>query len=221
MASTRLPGKVLLETGGKPLIQWTYEAVCRCKSIDRVEVLTDSGEVFRACQSRGITVVRTGEHPNGTSRIAERAARLPRGSLVLNVQADEPETKAEHLSTLIESMREWPGCDMATLAAPAILQELQQRSVVKVAVDSGGFARDFFRDYDRSSVYRHLGIYAYTPEFLAWYVALPEGEREKDLRLEQLRALDAGCRIRVKIVEGAGVGIDTSEEWEAFKKVAR
>jgi len=214
-ASTRLPGKPLLKETGKFLIQHVYERAARVFA--RVIVATDDRRILAAVRSFGGEAAMTSaRHPNGTCRIAEVASTL-KCSRVVNVQGDEPEVEAKHLR-LVASLLDH--ANMATLAIPfSDPTETENPSRVKVVLDKSGFALYFSRSRIPSAgdALLHLGLYAYTRQFLLEFVKLSAGRLERAEKLEQLRALENGVRIRVGVVAGvARGGIDTAEDYRAF-----
>ena len=211
LESTRLPGKVLLAETGKPLICHTIEAAQSCKAIDRVIVATDSDEVDRVVWDY-CDVSRTRPHNCGTDRIAEVAKNFD-ADLIVALQADEPEIKPEHIEALVNAYQTIPGCDMATLATHLDPADAGNPNVVKVR-QSCGFATNFFRYTGQA--FHHLGLYCYSPRFLSWFASQPRTESEERMSLEQMRALDNGCRIRVAIVDHPYHGIDTHGQYDAF-----
>lgn len=213
LESTRLPRKLLLEETGRPLIQHTVTAVRAYEPFSRVIVATDSDEIAAACDQY-THVVKTGESRNGTERVASILDQID-ADLIVNVQADEPEVEQSHLAALIEAAIDIPGCDMATLATTATVKDQESESVVKVERSNAGFAQRFSRKGLQKGM-RHIGVYAYRPDFLRWFVAQRPTQGEQAEHLEQLRALDKGCRIRVGMVQHAERGIDTQEEYAAF-----
>lgn len=213
LESTRLPRKLLLDETGKPLIRHTVEAVKACGQIDQLYVATDSREIEAACGPY-THVLMTGEARNGTERVAWVLGEI-NADLVVNVQADEPEITPEHIEALIEAATMIPTCDMATLATSATVPDQECEHVVKVERSTGGFATRFSRKGLAKGV-RHLGVYAYSPAFLRWFVDQKPTQGEQAEHLEQLRALDKGCRIRVAMIQHAERGIDTEEDYAAF-----
>jgi 3-deoxy-manno-octulosonate cytidylyltransferase (CMP-KDO synthetase) len=220
-ASTRLPGKPLLDRTGKPLIQHVYERVRACRRLDRVIVATDDDRILEAVRAFGGEAVMTSPtHPSGTDRAAE-AVRPIDCARVINVQGDEPEIDPALISTLIDLL---DGAKMATLATPfADPADALLPGRVKVVVDRNGYALYFSRSRIPHSnghatpALLHLGIYGYTKEFLLEYVGLEPTALERAERLEQLRALEHGHRIRVAIIpEASRGGIDTPEDYAAF-----
>lgn len=231
LASTRLPRKLLLDATGKPLLQYTWEAAMSSGRLDDVIVAADSEEIAAAVRAFGGRCELTGDHPSGTDRIAEVVKRVcPNVDAVVNIQGDEPEIEASHISQLVDALQQ-SGSEMATLATPITnLQELNDPSCVKVVCASDDralyFSRatiPFCRDADPSELLDddspwklHLGLYAYRTDFLLRLTQLPPSPLEKLEKLEQLRALEAGARIQLAIVEHRSVGIDTPEDYAAF-----
>jgi 3-deoxy-manno-octulosonate cytidylyltransferase (CMP-KDO synthetase) len=214
-ASTRLPGKPLLRETGKFLIQHVYERAARVFS--RVIVATDDRRILEAVRSFGGEAAMTSaRHPNGTCRIAEVAATL-KAARIVNVQGDEPEADAKHLRLVATLLDDAP---MATIAVPfSPDDDVENRARVKVVLDKNGFALYFSRSRIPSggAALLHLGLYAYTRKFLLEFVKLSAGRLEQAEKLEQLRALENGVRIRVGVVSGvARGGIDTPEDYRAF-----
>lgn len=214
LESTRLPRKLLLDQTGKPLIRHTVEAVNACKRIDRVYIATDSSEVAKAA-GKYVHILETGPARNGTERIASVLDQVD-ADLVVNVQGDEPEITTLHLSELIDAAIAFPTCDMATLATNALDADQESPDAVKVERSAGGFATKFSRKPLPKGL-RHIGVYAYSPAFLRWFVAQRPTANEEAEKLEQLRAFDKGCRIRVATVQHAERGIDTSDDYLAFR----
>ncbi len=231
--STRFPGKPLANRTGKYLIQHVYERVRQARTLERVIVATDDERIAEAVRSfRGDVVMTRPDHPTGSDRIAEVAEGL-RTDLVLNVQGDEPEIDPASIDLLVNLMRSRPEASVGTLACPFPPEsDPTAPSAVKVVVDRNGMALYFSRSlipYPRDAGGKvdspghwllHVGIYAYRREFLLSYVNLPPSRLEQVEKLEQLRVLENGHRIVVGMVEHAGVGIDTPEDYEAFVKRA-
>ncbi len=223
LGSTRFPRKVLAAETGKTLIQHVVESASGASSIARVVVATDSGEVVEAVEAFGGEAVRTGEHPNGTSRLREAAGVLGlRGdAVVVNVQGDEPEIEPETIDLAVEALV-GSSCPMATVATPMV-GEAHDPNVVKVVVGATGRALYFSRsaiphraEPGGAGVLRHVGIYAYRRDFLDVYAGLPATPLEVSERLEQLRVLEHGHPIAVAIGASSHTGIDTPEQYAAF-----
>jgi 3-deoxy-manno-octulosonate cytidylyltransferase (CMP-KDO synthetase) len=231
LASTRLPGKVLLARTGKPLIQHVYENALRATRIARVVIAADSPEVLAACQRFGAPCVLTrSDHPNGTSRLAEASTLLglTDDAIVANVQGDEPELEPHAIDRACDALLGHSDCSIATIATPFAPGEDPLRpELVKVVLDQAGRALLFSRSllpYPRENglsqklapPLRHVGLYVYRAGFLRTYAALPQTPLEQAESLEQLRALEHGYRIAVAVCEVRSTGIDTPEQYEAF-----
>ena len=228
--SSRLPAKCLLQETGKYLIQHVYEQVCRARRVGRVIIATDDERVMKAAESFGAEAALTSvEHQSGTDRVAEVAAKLDEGILI-NVQGDEPEIDPAAIDQLAEMMVESPETLMATLAVPIESEEKYLNpNVVKVVVDNSGDALYFSRspipylgrgeaEFHNLPVrpLHHLGIYGFRRDFVLRFVALPQGKLEQLERLEQLRAIEHGHRIRVGLRPSGAPGTDTPEQYQAF-----
>jgi len=224
--STRLPGKPLLRETGKPLIQHVYEQVVRTPGLSEVIVATDDERIVAAVEGfGGRAVLTSAEHTCGTERVAEAAAGLGAG-VILNVQGDEPEVNPEDLSALLGLLATDEQAPMATLAYPCDdPDEYRDPNVVKVVTDTDGYALYFSRSplpfyreapAGRPHFFKHLGIYAYRREFLLTFTTLARTPLEEAEKLEQLRALEHGYRIRVGIARHDSIGIDTPEDYLAF-----
>jgi 3-deoxy-manno-octulosonate cytidylyltransferase (CMP-KDO synthetase) len=223
--STRLPGKVLLRASGRYLVEHTYERARRAPGVARVCVLVDDDRVEAAARAFGAEVCRTrGDHASGTDRCAEAAAGIPE-AVVVNLQADEPLVEPRDLAALAGAVAAG-GCAMATLAHPFESPAARASPhAVKVRVRPDGLAADFSRGEPGpgasapagpSEVLHHLGIYAFPREGLLAFAAMPPSPRERAERLEQLRALEAGWRIRVLPASAPGAGVDTPADYAAF-----
>jgi 3-deoxy-manno-octulosonate cytidylyltransferase (CMP-KDO synthetase) len=218
--STRLPRKVILQETGKYLVQHVYERALQIEGADEVIVATDHEVVKEAVESFGGNVMMTStDHQSGSDRAAEVARARP-CSLIVNLQADEPELEPRDVAALIAAMRE-SGAEMGTLVHPELSEgDQQDPSVVKAIVTEDGWATDFRREATPGGL-RHLGIYAFDPEFLQRYTSLPPTANEIDRKLEQMRAIDNGIRLRAAVAQHRGVGIDTPQDYEAFVERCR
>jgi 3-deoxy-manno-octulosonate cytidylyltransferase (CMP-KDO synthetase) len=233
-ASTRLPGKPLLSDTGRPLIQHVVEAARRAKRLDRVIVATDDPRIADAVRAFGGEVAMTrADHPTGTDRVAEVAARLPGARIVVNLQGDEPEISGAALDLVVSVLEDDPESPMATLATP-IRSETVYRdpSCVKVVAARPQARAPRALYFSRSPIpcYRdgdlprdggtlamlHLGLYAYRRDFLLGRAALPPSPLEAAEKLEQLRVLEAGYPIALGFVDEPSVGIDTPEDYRRF-----
>jgi len=242
LASTRLPGKLLLNRTGRTVLEHTLDRARAAQNasqglITRILVATDHESIAAVARQAGVeTVLTDPNHTSGTDRIAEAAAGLPE-SIIVNLQADEPEIDPASVLLAARLLTEDDeGTQISTLAVP-IFDEATWRkpSVVKVVIDREGKALYFSRapiphprDNDETAakvwtlqgrrVYglHHLGLYAYRKPFLLAYKRLPASRLEQLEKLEQLRALEAGYAIKVGVAPQSPPGIDTPEEYEAF-----
>lgn len=231
-ASSRLPAKPLLRETGKYLIQHVYERAC-ASNADTVIVATDDLRIFQAVQSFGGNVVMTrDDHPSGTDRVAEVAAKLD-ADIIVNVQGDEPMIEPgtlDMLACLLEHDRE---AQMATLATPIMTLELwRDPNCVKVVCDKQGralyfsrspipYVRDGEPDFSTGRFLQHLGLYAYRRDFLLKLATLPPEPIELTEKLEQLRVLALGHRIQVGVVASAHRGVDTPADYQRFVEMYR
>jgi len=225
-ASTRLPGKPLLDQTGMTLIQHVVQAVSTALSIQDIVVATDDERIESAVDSFGGDCVMTrADHPSGTDRLAESAEilGLEDDDIVVNVQGDEPEMPGACVDQLVGLLVE-SNCPMATLATPLGYEEASDPNKVKVVLRADKralyFSRSpipFDRDSERKVQYLlHLGIYAYRVAFLKQYASLAPTPAEQTEKLEQLRALESGFDIAVGVTDYHGRGIDTPEDYQAF-----
>jgi 3-deoxy-manno-octulosonate cytidylyltransferase (CMP-KDO synthetase) len=240
-ASTRLPGKPLLDIGGKPMIQWVVDAAAQSRAT-AIWVATDDERIVKAVRNpRGnesIALLTRAEHPSGTDRIAEVAIKLKLSdeTIVVNVQGDEPKLPPALINQVAELLIADPQAAIATLSTPiSHLDEFLDPNVVKVVSTYDGIALYFSRapiPWSRDGAaaglssqtqwpraQRHLGIYAYRVAALLKMTALPFGELEQIEKLEQLRAMQAGLRIRVAEANvQPGIGVDTPADLETIRK---
>lgn len=228
-ASTRLPGKPLLEILGKPLVQHVYECALRSDA-KRVVIATDDARIESRAKSFGAEVCMTSTtHATGTDRLAEVVAQLGLADteVVVNVQGDEPMMPASVINQVAQNLLQRPDAAMSTVCKKIhTTRELFDPHVVKVVTDKNGFALYFSRaaiPWDRDkfpldeelpslhSHYRHIGLYAYHAGFLGKFVTWPGCHIEQTESLEQLRALWYGEKIHVEeAVEAPGPGVDTA-----------
>ena len=218
-AAVRFPGKPLAPLWGKPMLQHVWERAAQVRGLDALIVATDDERIARAARAWGATVEMTSaECASGTDRVAEVARRHPEADIVLNLQGDEPELDSAGVTRLISGMRAEPDVRMATLAHRARdTSEFAREHVVKLGLDASGFAIYFTRQWPPANsqareVLRHIGVYGFTRGFLLTFAGWPPGEAERAERLEQLRALERGVRIRVYMSDHLAQGIDTPEQ---------
>ena len=219
-ASTRFPGKPLALLAGKPMIQHVWEKAIASKA-DAVAVATDDERIAAAVEKFGGKAIMTSpDHPSGTDRIAEAARAFDGVETVINIQGDEPMIPPSVINDLIDAMA---NCDaeMGTVVVPVKRSEVENNpNLPKVTLTSDGYAIYFSRSmipYLReggadAGVYLHWGIYAYRRSALERFVQLPPGLLENCEKLEQLRALENGMRIKVVVSHLESVGVDTPED---------
>lgn len=229
-ASTRLPGKPLLDIGGKPLVQHVIEAAQRANA-EQIVLATDDARIAEVGTQLGITVMMTSaDHATGTDRLAEVVQSMgwADDAVVVNLQGDEPLIPPSLLDRLAANLLQFPQTGIATLCTPIHhARDMFDPHVVKVVRDRYGFALYFSRapipwERDRFGVeegaahehgFRHLGLYAYRAGFLRDFATWPEAPIEGLEKLEQLRALWHGVRIHVDGVdEPPGHGVDTQDD---------
>ncbi|MEE2890008.1 MAG: 3-deoxy-manno-octulosonate cytidylyltransferase [Planctomycetota bacterium] len=237
LASQRLPGKLLRDETGWPLIRHVYQLCLEVPDVDRVIVAVDGEEMAAAVRGFGGEVVITpAELPTGTDRVAEacQSLALEEEDLVVNVQGDEPELDPDHVVKLLGLLQEHPSCGVATLALKRdsldSAMDFHNPNRVKVVIDSEGRALQFTRKpvpegtgegIPEGGWLQHIGIYGFRSRSLEAFRNLPRGDLEQQERLEQLRLLEAGCEIRVGLVDEAASGIDTEEDYRRFVENTR
>jgi 3-deoxy-manno-octulosonate cytidylyltransferase (CMP-KDO synthetase) len=217
--STRLPGKVLRNIAGKPMIYRVYHNVRKSGLLTGLLVATDSDKVLRYCESEGIPVILTGIHPSGTDRLREVMERVE-ADIYINIQGDEPTLRPEHLEAVASPFLSGePGVEVSTLKVAIDEAAAREPGNVKVVTDDAGRALYFSRhaipfDRDGAGVrrYKHIGLYAYTKAALALFHSLPESSLESAEKLEQLRFLQNGVAIHVVETPYDTVGVDTEED---------
>jgi 3-deoxy-manno-octulosonate cytidylyltransferase (CMP-KDO synthetase) len=227
-ASTRLPGKMLLEAAGKPLIQHTFERARGAKRASQIIIATDDERIVKAAHGFGANAVLTDPaHSSGSARAAEAARKID-ADIVVNLQGDEPEIDPANIDRLIALQTERsPFC--STLACPfpksanpsdpSAVKAVLGRRIADGAHEALYFTRalaPFPRD-GGGEFHLHVGIYAFTNQSLQQFAAAPEGRLERTERLEQLRILEMGERILIALVSSASPGVDTPEDFAAFK----
>ncbi|HXQ71773.1 MAG TPA: 3-deoxy-manno-octulosonate cytidylyltransferase [Pyrinomonadaceae bacterium] len=245
-ASTRLPGKALIELGGKPMVCWVAERALAARNVDRVIVATDSEEIANAVRPRGIEVALTSEHhTSGTDRVAEVAAKIPEAEIIVNVQGDEPlispQTIEKAVDVMAAEISKPSGAGIVTTWEPIESNDdLLDPDLVKVVVDDDDNAVYFSRSpipFPRDAVKRHgspdvalaaepellklfrkhTGLYVYRRDVLLEFTKWPQTQLERVEALEQLRALAHG--VKIKVVEACTVstGVDTQADLDKVR----
>ncbi|MCM8787433.1 MAG: 3-deoxy-manno-octulosonate cytidylyltransferase [Candidatus Omnitrophica bacterium] len=227
-ASTRLPYKLLRKLFGKPLIQWTWENASKAKTLDKLIIACDDPAIGDVAKEFGATVIYTStQHLSGTDRVAE-AVRDIDVDVIINIQADEPLIHPFIIDSLAEEMLSNPQILMATVRKKIEdISEVQNPSIVKVICDKNGYAIYFsrfpipyYRESDTEQVYyKHIGIYAYTKDFLFTFKNLPRSYLEDAEKLEQLRALSSGYKIKVIDTLFDSWGVDTEEDLAKLERI--
>lgn len=220
--STRFPGKPLAAIRGLPMILHVTRRTAKIKGIDRVIVATDDERIRKVVEEDGsIAVMTSKRHRTGTSRVAEIAASQRYG-LVLNIQGDEPLLPVRGVEKLISEMRSDRTAMMGTLAVKiGDPRACADRDVVKVVSSLDGNALYFSRapvPYGAEKYLQHIGIYMFRRQFLLRYGSLKEGPLEKMEKLEQLRALENGFRIKIVTCKEKSLGVDSPEDIKRVEK---
>lgn len=223
-AAQRFPGKPLAMLWGKPMLQHVWERARAARGLDELVIATDDERIASAARSFGAEVEMTSAAcTSGTDRVAEVASRRPAAQIVFNLQGDEPELETEAVSLLAEAMRADRSLRMGTVAhREPDLALMASENVVKVVVDDRGDALYFSRaDLAGASrggpALRHAGVYAFRRDLLLEFASWPPGKLELAERLEQLRAVERGVRIRVVLGLRPFAGVDTPEQMAALE----
>jgi len=232
-ASTRFPGKPLVDIGGKSMIQRVYEQVAPC--LDDVWVATDDERIFKAVEDFGGKAIMTSDkHPSGTDRCLEASQKIGGDyEVVINIQGDEPFIQADQIEAL-KACFEIPGTNLATMVKPFTIEDgveaLFQTNSPKVVLNLKGEAMYFSRSVvpflrgvpqnewlEKGCFYKHVGIYAYRRETLTEIAALPQSPMELAESLEQLRWLENGYRIQTAITQIENLAVDTPEDLDRIR----
>jgi 3-deoxy-manno-octulosonate cytidylyltransferase (CMP-KDO synthetase) len=227
LASTRLPRKMLRPIAGQTLIAHVYQGVRSSPLLDDVIVATDSEEIMQLCRQHGWHARMTSAaHRSGTERVREVSSSVA-ADVYLNIQGDEPLTRAEHIAALLDLMKD-PKVQVGTLKTPASSEDIDNPNAVKVVTDAAGRALYFSRStipFDRDGAhppyFKHLGFYAYRKQALDRFCALPESSLERSERLEQLRFLEKGIPIQVGETPFDTVGVDTEEDLRKVEQILK
>ncbi|PHR29333.1 MAG: 3-deoxy-manno-octulosonate cytidylyltransferase [Desulfotalea sp.] len=224
--SNRFPGKPLALIAGKPMIQHVVERARAVKLLSRVVVATDDKRIAECVSGFGGEYVMTrSDHVSGSDRLAEAAELLniSEHDVVVNIQGDQPVFPEEVINQVAQPLLDDPDLPMSTLIYKIVRpEEIDDPNHVKTVFDKDNYALYFSRspipfqrnpeESAKPTYYKHLGFYAYRKGFLLSFVALPEGEWEKIEKLEQLRALEYGYKIKVTITEYDSIEVDTPED---------
>jgi 3-deoxy-manno-octulosonate cytidylyltransferase (CMP-KDO synthetase) len=229
MAASRLPGKPLLDIAGLPMVVQVLRRAQEA-AVGRVAVATDTPDIAEAVRRHGGEVVMTAaDHPSGSDRIHEAMRKLdPNGEaeIVINLQGDFPTIASDNIRDVLPPLSD-PAVDIATLAAPIHTEEESLNpNVVKAVGTSLGPRRLRALYFTRATAphgdgprYHHIGLYAYRRAALKRFVALPPSPLERQERLEQLRAIEAGMRIDITLVDTVPRGVDTPADLETARGI--
>ena len=248
LASTRLPGKALIDIAGKPMVCWVAERARLARNVDRVIVATDSQQIADAVEARGFEAILTSaHHTSGTDRVAEVVAQIPDAEIVVNVQGDEPLISPETIARAVDVMKseisKQAGAGIVTTWEPInSLDDLLNPDLVKVVLDQNENAIYFSRSpmpYPRDAAKRHgspeaalmnepelfkhfrkhTGLYVYRRDVLLQFTKWPPSRLEQIEALEQLRALEHGVKIKVVEACATSTGVDTLEDLEKVREL--
>ena len=229
-SASRFPGKLMQDLGGKPVITRTYEATVETNLFDDVVVVTDSDIIFKEITSiGGKAMMSKKEHECGSDRIAE-AVEFMDVDIVVNVQGDEPFTEVDSLKKLIKVFKEDDKEEVDLASLMVHIQdwdEIENPNTVKVIVDQKDFALYFSRSpipFPRDKTvdakyYKHKGVYAFRKQALLDFYTLPMLTLEASEKIECIRYLEYGKRIKMVETNVQGVEIDTPEDLERAKKL--
>ena len=246
-ASVRLPGKMLLPIGGRPLILWTVEQVRQARTVSRVIVATDDPRIFDVVSENGCeSMMTSSDHRSGTDRVAEVAECIPEASIIVNVQGDEPLIAPATIDAAVDALVSDEAADMSTTSEPIQnIDEILNGNVVKVVVGENANAIYFSRSpipfpRDASlrhngdaneavlsepglfSIFRkHTGLYVYRREYLLRFSKLPQTKLEQTEMLEQLRAIEDGAKIKVVEAACRSIGVDTQEDLDRVRQILK
>jgi 3-deoxy-manno-octulosonate cytidylyltransferase (CMP-KDO synthetase) len=227
-ASTRLPGKILADIGGKPLIQHTYENSKKSKLLDGIVIAVDDDKVAKIARGFGAKVIDTPKDlQSGSDRVAYAARELTDAKIIVNIQADEPFIKGTMIDQAVEPLLFDKTVNISTLAKKIEnVEELRSPSVVKVVFDYNNFALYFSRSpipfvrdaktnsekIKRAEIYKHIGLYVYRKDYLFKFTKLQQTDLEKAEKLEQLRILESSLKIKIVPTELDSLSVDTQDD---------
>ena len=233
--SSRLKGKILADINGKPMIQHVWERVKKAHNVDEVVIAVDKDKVQKVVEAFGAkTVFTSPEQPSGTDRIAEVASTID-ADVYINVQGDEPMIHPMMVDELAQVFQYEKNVQMATLVKRIQReQDVYDPNVVKCVMDRKGYALYFSRSpipYIRADnaekidvsgkYFKHVGLYSYTKDFLFTYTNLPKSILESDEKLEQLRVLEHGYKIKTIETRYETIGVDTQEDLDRVREILK
>lgn len=231
-ASTRFPGKPLVEIDGKTMIQRVYFQACKAKMLSKVIIATDDERIYNHVQSFGGQVIMTNpNHKSGTDRCAEVALGFQDMEAIVNIQGDEPFINPQQIDLVVQQLKQNTSINIATLAKKITDSEhLFSPNIVKVVFNKSNIAQYFSRSpipflrniekenwVNKGLFYKHIGLYGYRKQTLLEIAKLPMSSLEKAESLEQLRWLENGYKIGIGITDIETIGIDTPADLENLK----
>lgn len=229
--SSRFKGKALVDICGKPMIQHVYEQAKKSRLLNNLIVATDDRRIYNAVINFGGKAVLTKIHSSGTDRIAEAAGKI-KADIIVNIQGDEPLISSRMIDSAVSRFKKDKKAVMGTMKKEiASIKEALNPNIVKVITDKDNnaiyFSRlpiPFLRDENKRKVsvktyYKHIGLYLYTRAFLLKFSRMKQTLLEKKEKLEQLRALENGYKIKVYETDYDTIGVDTPDDLKQVKKM--
>ena len=225
-ASTRLPGKPLIEVNGLPLIMWAYKRAAESEAFGDIYVATDDSRIKDTVeQYKGKAIMTSPDHTSGTDRVFEVVQNTD-CDYIVNLQGDEPRIPVDILQDFAENVKKIDKMSLLTCVSYATIKDADNPNVVKVVLTAKGdaiyFSRSripFDRDKQGCRIYKHSGIYGFSRESLTMFCSLKRGYLEEVEKLEQLRALENGMKIHCLIKDYKSINIDTPEDLEHFRSI--
>lgn len=233
-ASTRLMGKPLADIGGKPMIQHTWQSAKKSKLLDKVVIAVDDEKLFKVAKDFGAEVYMTPQNvASGSDRIAIVTEQLEDAAIVVNIQGDEPFIKGKMIDEAIEPLLFDRKVSVSTLAKRITsVEEMKSPSVVKVVFDYNNFAMYFSRSpipfvreartnlqrVENAEIYKHIGLYVYRKEALMKFTSLKQTDLEQIEKLEQLRFLEHGFKMKIVVTENDSLSVDTPKDLEIARR---
>lgn len=227
-ASTRLPGKPLIEVNGLPLIMRTYNRAVESEAFDDIYVATDDSRIKDTVERcKGKAIMTSPDHTSGTDRVFEAVQNID-CDYIVNLQGDEPRIPVDILQDFAGNVVKIDKLSLLTCVSYATIEEADNPNVVKVVLAANGDAIYFSRfpiPFDRNNrgckIYKHSGIYGFSRESLKMFCSLKRGYLEEVEKLEQLRALEYGMKIHCLVKDYTCINIDTPEDLEIFRSVIK
>ncbi|MCX7798047.1 MAG: 3-deoxy-manno-octulosonate cytidylyltransferase [Melioribacter sp.] len=233
-ASSRLMGKPLADIGGKPMIQHTWENASKSKFLEKLIIAVDDEKVYQVAKSFGAEVFMTPQNvTSGSDRIAIVAQQIPEASIIVNIQGDEPFINGKMIDEAIEPLLFDKKVNVSTLVKRITsVEEMKSPSVVKVVFDYNNYALYFSRSpipyvrdaktnlekIETGEIYKHIGLYVFRKETLMKFTSLKPTDLERIEKLEQLRMLEHGIKIKVVVTEYDSLSVDTPKDLEIARK---